>query len=1008
MTSPADHDREQEIFAGAVELPPEERAGYLEKACGGDDAMRSQIEQLLDAYDGASGDGFLDHPTGGGGKHAADEGTHHPDEHIGAIIGPYKLIRRLGEGGFGTVYEAQQDSPIRRRVALKIIKLGMDTKQVIARFEAERQALAMMEHPGISKVFDAGSTQSGRPYFVMELVDGEPITKYCDRHRLTIRERLELFQEICRAVQHAHLKGVIHRDLKPSNVLVTLQDHRPVPKVIDFGIAKATEQSPDAHTAVTQFRQALGTPAYMSPEQAGVSKTDIDTRSDVYSLGIMLYELLTGTTPFESVTSKSHDPDEIQRAIRELEPSKPSTQLVRIEALNTLAFQRSCESKKLGSLIKGDLDWITLKAIEKDRTRRYETPNALAADIDRYLHNEPVEASPPSVSYTAIKFARRNRVALSFVLSLIMVLCLGMVGTGVFAVRSVRAERAAAEEARVAQVELSRATEIKGLLSGMLNSMNPNVAQGQDTTLLRSILQSAAERVDQDQITDELVKSEIANTLANVYVLIGEAETGMHFVQMAYDIRSRLLGVDHDDTLVSAQILAQAYEDLGDLDQARAFYERTIESRVRVNGPDDRRTLNAELLLVTFESVNPAQPISIERARSFYEHCRRVLGEEDLYTLTARQVAGMVMFDHGRLEEGIDELQEVVREMRAVLGDDDSTTILAIGGLGGELLMLNRLDEAEPLIRESIERGRRILGDRHPHVASMMNNLAYLLLRKRQPDEAIELMQQAIALQTELMGPDHPRVIESSVNLGGLLASVGRFDEATDVMQDALTHARKVLGDTNPNTLRLMNNLGGVLIQQSRLDEALPILTDVLALKEEIQGRDHPDTMRTVVNLATVYDQTGREEQAADLFRRVYEHRSTTLASENPERIRAAMYLSPVLVKLDQNAEAIGVLEAELPGARALWEQEQPEQLASYLVLLARASRAMGELEQARVLLSEARSLIPNGVANENDPAAMAILLLIEVLEELDRQDPNAGYGAQAEQLKGESAASMP
>ena len=565
---------------------PEARHQFIQVACGEDRDLRARVEALLRVNDEQGT--FLDSPVAS--LQGAINATF--SEGVGTLIGPYKLIEQIGEGGFGVVFMAEQQHPIRRRVALKVLKAGMDTRQVVARFQAERQALALMEHAGIARVLDGGEAPSGRPYFVMELVKGIPITRFCDEHQLAPRERLALFVDVCKAVQHAHQKGIIHRDLKPTNVLVAAYDGKPVPKVIDFGVAKALGQQLTERTLVTGFGSIVGTLEYMSPEQAEFNAMDVDTRADIYSLGVLLYELLTGTTPLSSERLKLAAMSEVLRLIREEEPPRPSTRLSDSrDSLASISAQRRLEPASLTKQVRGELDWIVMKALEKDRNRRYETANGLARDIDRYLNDQPVEASSPGTAYRLRKFVRRNRGPVLAASLLLVALAGGVVGTTIGLVRAEQARRAAGKRAEgervakeLAEKRLAQTEKAIGILGSMFENLNP-MAEEQEGRPLRAIL---GERLDQaaaellgEAVGDRLVVAQLQDRLGQTYLGLGHASKAEALFDKAVRTRQDHLGADHPLTLGSKHNQALAFMATGNGDRAIDLFQQVRDAHGR-------------------------------------------------------------------------------------------------------------------------------------------------------------------------------------------------------------------------------------------------------------------------------------------------------------------------------------------------------------------------------------------------------------------------------------------
>jgi serine/threonine protein kinase/tetratricopeptide (TPR) repeat protein len=725
---------ERSIFMQALDLDdPREQEAYVRRVCGDDDPLRGRIEALLRSHR-AAGSFVLDREL------TADLAvTMEPSpliERPGAEIGPYTLREPIGEGGMGVVFVAEQSHPVRRKVALKVIKPGMDTAQVIARFEVERQALALMDHPNIARVVDAGATDTGRPYFVMELVSGVPITAFCDQNQLAIPERLELFVLVCRAVQHAHQKGIIHRDLKPSNVLVTLQDGVPVPKIIDFGIAKATGQGFAGGATLTGVAQVIGTPMYMSPEQADGSGHDVDTRSDVYSLGVLLYELLTGTTPFEPDALHQAALDEIRRRLREQEPPAPSTRLNTLSDADrsSVSANRQTDPRRLGRTLHGELDWIVMKCLEKDRTRRYESVSGLAGDLMRYLTNQPVEAGPPSAWYRFTKYARRNRVGLVTTSLVATAILAGATASTWQAVRATRAQA----EARI-RAEESRLV-LDYLVQDVFGAAHPDrvwVQQGRTLTV-NEILTRGEKAISARFARRPLVEAKARQAIGEAFLSLSRHPEAQQQFRRAAEIRARLLGSEHPEVLATQCLLVSAlggegYDYFRVNDELEPLARHVFEAHQRVLGPKHPATLHSMFNLIQALRLVGKLDEALELVERMVVLDASVLGPDHNDTLVAHDCLGGVLDDLGRFVEAEAVYRRLLDARLRVFGPDDFLTIQTRKFLANTLRHQGRLDEALALQRECVEFFKQMLGPTHPVTLNFLNEIAAALEKKSDP-----------------------------------------------------------------------------------------------------------------------------------------------------------------------------------------------------------------------------------------------------------------------------------
>jgi serine/threonine protein kinase/Tfp pilus assembly protein PilF len=786
------------------------------------------------------------------GKGAATSRIRHPEQ-----IGPYRVLRVLGEGGMGVVYEAEQMAPVHRRVAVKVLRQGFEFSDIVARFEAERQALAVMTHESIAKVLDAGASDSGSPYFVMELVRGIPITEFCDGSKLTTRERVALFIPVCRAVQHAHQKGVIHRDLKPSNILVTEADGPPIPKVIDFGIAKATGQRLTEKTLVTQFGQAMGTPAYMSPEQAEMSGLDVDTRTDVYSLGVVLYELLVGRLPV--------DPQQLGLpgfmallATRETDPPTPSARLATlVREREVLAQLRHTDAEGLRRQLRGDLDWITMKAMEKDRSRRYDTANGLANDLTRYLADQPVEARPPSTPYRIRKFVRRNKIAVGAIAAVILALIAGATAATLGLVRATRAEVHAKAEAATAR-------QVTDFLVGLFRVSDPGEARGNAITA-REILDSGAAKIESDLANQPEVQARLMNTIGDVYTELGLYSRAAPLLQRSLATRNRPAAdsIELGRNLVS---LGRLYLKQGRYDEAESTLRRAVAvlERAEPADPAFRRGLS-NLATLHRERGNYAQADSLSR---------RTLetfdgGEETNHPEAADELGGLAISqaEQGRPQAAESLFRQVLEIRERILGEVHPATARAISNLASSIFEQGKYAQAESLYRRGLAVDTQLFGADHSQVAMDLYNLANVEGATRRPGEAIAHYRRALEIWEKSFGPDHPYVAAALTSLSNTLGSEGRHRETLPLLRRALAIREKTLAPDHPFLATTHHELGVASRRAGNLGDAEIHLRRALAMRQKSL---EPNSYYIAVTLGAMGDleRARRHPREAETFYR--------------------------------------------------------------------------------------------------------------------------------------------
>lgn len=900
---------EESIFADAVEIgSAAERAAFLDRACGDNPALRAGVEALLRVHE-RSGD-LLDLPE----KASAAFDEPPIAEGPGTMVGPYKLLEQIGEGGFGIVFMAEQIEPVRRKVALKILKPGMDSKQVIARFEVERQALAMMDHPHIAKVLDAGQARSGRPYFVMDLVKGLPITEYCDQNRLTAPERLRLFVDVCQAVQHAHQKGIIHRDLKPTNVLVTMQDGAAVVKVIDFGIAKALHQPLTDKTLFTGFAQLIGTPLYMSPEQAALSNVDADTRSDIYSLGVLLYELLTGTTPLTKDRLRDASYDEIRRIIREEESPRPSTRLAEtLSAANAGQATKSDVPHGMGRSRAAlpvprfdELDWVVMKCLEKDRNRRYETAVGLARDIERYLQDEPVHACPPSALYRMRKFARRHKATVLTVATVFLLLIGGIAGTTWGLMRAENAREAEMKERVRAENALKKAAREAAVAAAINNFLNQDLLTltsplGQasygvtpDANLrIRTVLQRAAKRIDGKFPDEPEVEMQLRYTIGDALFRVNDFDGALAQYQKVVPYFQETLGSDHPQTLTAVLRLGKMHRNLQQFDIAVPLLEKNLEKRKVLNGPHHDETLDVMNALVSAYRFSGQKEKALQFALEIRDLRNRHFGADHVETLVSMNNVASLYLELGQVAKALALFEETMDAMEAKFRPLHPELLNTRRNLANAYHVAEQFEKYVPLQETIVEESKTVYGMNDMVTQACIEHLlgAYLdvgrcdkatallpFIVSTDPEakEAMQRREKSLRALIAALKPSadkyqqkladkkagHPETLAARQAFALALRGRGQTSAAAYHLK-AVLDARQVLGADRLDTQVCRLELGTTRLGQKKYAEAEPLLLEAYAgLKNNPADANNRWTRITVQRLVQLYENSKQRDKA--------------------------------------------------------------------------------------------------------------------------------------------------
>lgn len=914
---------ESELLKEALKRTGSDLNEFLSEHCKNDSALRRRIElRVHEAGDESSNrtrelsDSASDNLEGSFDVESnlvdnPSDSSEQAEFSSGHRIGPYKLLQLIGEGGMGSVWMASQEEPVRRQVALKLVKSGASGKQVVARFEAERQALAMMEHPNIAKVLDGGKTEDGMPFFVMELVQGIPITEYCDRNKLSPRQRLELFVPVCLAVQHAHQKGIIHRDLKPSNVLIAMQDSKPTPKVIDFGLAKALQATLTDKTMFTEFGQILGTLQYMSPEQAMLDAVDIDTRSDIYSLGVMLYELLAGSTPLERESLRENALLRVLEIIQKRETPRPSSRLSSTgDKIQVISELRQIQPARLQQMLKGDLDWVVMKAVEKDRTRRYATAANFADDIERYLVGNPVEARPPAASYRIGKFVRKNRAIVGTAALIAGLLVAGIAGTSWFAFQaneSAIAQKAQADFAtkqeEKANASAKRSDDVLAIVEAAFRSADPKKT-GSAQMSARDVLLSAKESMATSDL-DNLGKIRLLETITVSLLGLGDGQAAVESATEHRELCLATLGRNDPSTLAAMHNLAKALDLAGDKEAALQLREETFIARKQVLGdehPDSLTTLS-DLAISYFSAGRTEQ--GLELFQIVMDKRMAILGEAHADTLMSmNNVANAYMY-MGRLDEAIEIHERVLPKRIQLLGAEHADTLQSQYNLGNCYVRVGRDQDAIKLQENSYSRRRVKLGENHIETIQSLRMLADQYYRARQYEQGLRANKQVLEFYREHYGSDDKLTFGVMAETANFYEATGQHEEALALRETALEGMRRVLGEDNRTTLVTIGNLAMSYDNLGRQEEAIALREELLDKFKTTLGEDHADTAKLMLHLARDYESLERFDEAFALGQQALEIRVAKYGTEHPESATAMGFLAEQHLNLRQCDETL-------------------------------------------------------------------------------------------------------